>query len=383
VLSAIPIYPDFAYPFLVAFGSFGMFLGLLMSGGQLIVSRKNALNYYLAALFFLLSGMLFYFHSIRVGWLFRNPEWFSSLLVFVFFVGPVLRRIGLHVLEDNGSSKSPWIPEWLHYIPGSLCILFLIGDQFRPGDKLRQNLEQVLFGDSTGIWDILLFTSLFFLTGYIIQITILVSRLFRWEAFRSKYVSFILLFLVISAIGNSGLGFLFLVNKSIWILEFASLAMTSCLVIAYLIGHRYPEFFQRLQEAAVEEKVKYAKSQLEGLDLDALRENLETLMRKDKLYREEDLSLSDLAEELALSNHQISQFLNQHLGKNFSQFLHEYRIREAQEFLVQDPDRSILDIAYSVGYANKSSFHRAFFKQTGLSPSEWRTRNLPDSQKNL
>ncbi|GBF37339.1 DNA-binding helix-turn-helix protein [Leptospira johnsonii] len=127
-----------------------------------------------------------------------------------------------------------------------------------------------------------------------------------------------------------------------------------------------------LQEVSQAARQKYARSLLSGVNRHALRESLTQLMEKEKLYRDEKLGLADLADELALSTHQISELINQEMGKNFSAFVNDYRIKEACELLQKEPDRSILDIAFEVGFATKSSFHRAFQKHTGKTPSEFR-----------
>nr|WP_232380829.1 helix-turn-helix domain-containing protein [Leptospira ainlahdjerensis] len=103
-------------------------------------------------------------------------------------------------------------------------------------------------------------------------------------------------------------------------------------------------------------------------------------MKRDRLYREEDLGLGDLADELALSTHQVSEFLNQELGKNFSVFVNDFRVSEACDLLKEERDKSILDIAYSVGFRTKSSFNRAFQKHTGLTPSEYRFKSLQENR---
>jgi len=61
-------------------------------------------------------------------------------------------------------------------------------------------------------------------------------------------------------------------------------------------------------------------------------------------------------------------------SRNFCEFINGYRIEESKRQLF-DParqERSILDIAYEVGFNSKSTFNSAFKKHTGPKPSEFR-----------
>ncbi|MCB1305376.1 MAG: AraC family transcriptional regulator, partial [Leptospiraceae bacterium] len=77
-----------------------------------------------------------------------------------------------------------------------------------------------------------------------------------------------------------------------------------------------------------------------------------------------------------------SEYLNNNLGKSFSKFVNEFRTKEACTLLLQKPYRSILDIGFEVGFRSKTSYHRVFMQNTGLTPSEFRLRG-PDSGSNL
>ena len=99
-------------------------------------------------------------------------------------------------------------------------------------------------------------------------------------------------------------------------------------------------------------------------------------MTEEMLYRDEDLTLGQLSEELELSVHQLSQYLNEQLNKNFATYINEYRVDEAKRLLVETPDQSVLSIGYQGGFNSKSGFNRAFMKTTGKSPSAYRAENL-------
>ncbi|GAA0626400.1 helix-turn-helix domain-containing protein [Thalassospira tepidiphila] len=81
------------------------------------------------------------------------------------------------------------------------------------------------------------------------------------------------------------------------------------------------------------------------------------------------VSLPKLARAVGITPNQLSYVLNHHVGKSFFDFVNSARIREARSVLVLEPDRTILDIALSVGFNSKSTFNLAFKKITGETPS--------------
>ncbi|BDW95210.1 hypothetical protein MACH10_08950 [Thalassospira tepidiphila] len=81
------------------------------------------------------------------------------------------------------------------------------------------------------------------------------------------------------------------------------------------------------------------------------------------------VSLPKLARAVGITPNQLSYVLNHHVGKSFFDFVNAARIREARSVLVLEPDRTILDIALSVGFNSKSTFNLAFKKITGETPS--------------
>jgi YesN/AraC family two-component response regulator len=83
--------------------------------------------------------------------------------------------------------------------------------------------------------------------------------------------------------------------------------------------------------------------------------------------------LPDLAAGLRVSVHQLSQVINEGLGKSFFEMLAEYRIIAAKDILAVQKHIKIEEIAEMVGYSSKSSFNTAFKKITGLTPSEYRS----------
>jgi len=101
---------------------------------------------------------------------------------------------------------------------------------------------------------------------------------------------------------------------------------------------------------------------------------LKKAMEANLLYRDAGLSLSSLAEVLDIHPHELSRIINTALGKNFNDFINEYRIREVTRKM-QDPayDRlTLIGIALDAGFNSKSTFNRTFRQITGKTPAEYK-----------
>lgn len=98
------------------------------------------------------------------------------------------------------------------------------------------------------------------------------------------------------------------------------------------------------------------------------------------LWKEEGLTISQLAFQLDSQEHRVRRAINQALGfRNFARFINGYRVQAAMELLA-DPhkaDSSVLSIAYAVGFASLGPFNRAFRDITGLTPSQYRQAQIP------
>ena len=102
---------------------------------------------------------------------------------------------------------------------------------------------------------------------------------------------------------------------------------------------------------------------------------VDRLMETQALYRDENLNLSRLARRLGLPSRQISGAINRSLGVNVSQYVNQLRIREACR-LLEETEQSVTAIMLSSGFQTKSNFNREFRRVTGMSPVDWREREV-------
>ncbi|MFC3811447.1 helix-turn-helix domain-containing protein [Lacihabitans lacunae] len=136
--------------------------------------------------------------------------------------------------------------------------------------------------------------------------------------------------------------------------------------------------FDSLLVETVIEKQKYAKSGLSKEAENELHKKLTCLMKADRLFTNPELNLSELATRLNIHPNYLSQTINEREGVNFYDYVNNLRIEEFKR-LISIPENqkyTFLALAFDCGFNSKSAFNRFFKKSTGLSPSEYLTKNV-------
>lgn len=90
-------------------------------------------------------------------------------------------------------------------------------------------------------------------------------------------------------------------------------------------------------------------------------------------YSDPGLSLCAIAETFDLTETYVSQLFKARTGMNYSTFLEQVRVNEAQRLLIQS-DMAVNEVALAVGYQTNSTFYRAFRRATDTSPTAFRNR---------
>ena len=159
---------------------------------------------------------------------------------------------------------------------------------------------------------------------------------------------------------------------------------TVFLLVIYLVGYYslkqkeiYPlEEKQREELISIDEdkdSEEVKRKLISDEELFKIKTALENLMDAQKPYLDSELNLIRLAEMLSVSTHHLSYVINTGFGKNFFQYVNEFRVDHAKKLLKESNSKlSILGIAYESGFNSKTSFNTTFKKLTGQTPSEFR-----------
>jgi AraC-like DNA-binding protein len=113
-------------------------------------------------------------------------------------------------------------------------------------------------------------------------------------------------------------------------------------------------------------------------------------MQGRRLWKREGLGIAALAAELRTQEYLLRRAINRHLGyRNFNEFLHDYRLKEAAQRLASPAERHlpVLSIALDCGYASIGPFNRAFKARFGVTPTQYRALRgnelLADSEESV
>jgi AraC-like DNA-binding protein len=352
---------------------FGSFLALLFTLGYQLSPIKSKKKQSLSLGLFLIFCFLFHNVYMSSNFFLSFPYLYLYHLPILFLFGPILSRIIFIFLEGE-------IPQWLNqkwnFLPAVLVFLFQIPIYFQSPDQKIESVAQIRKTLNTEFLDqtrIVLILGSISLVIYIGHTFFHIVRIFRWnKIWENIAVRMLVLLLTIALLATLG-GVLISFGKMQLGLSLGIFFLSTIVPLVYIIQTMYPSLFEDVKLAIQEEK-KYQNSQLKNIDTQSWDKILAQLFIVDKIFLDEDLSLSILAEKMQSTTHQVSEYLNSHKGKSFHQYIHSFRIQYACQLLKEHPDWATIRVAYESGFQSKSSFHGAFKKEIGMAPTEYRKK---------
>ncbi len=362
---------------------------LLFAGFVLILRRKGELSHSLLFIFLVINAL--YIAGFLVGhYLFVDLKLFVNFLfwgtAFGFLFGPVLFLYTRSVTDPRfGVSMF----DLLHLLPSIVyIILVLLLFQLKPLDEKIILLQSGhVFPDDLSFW-----------FNQVMNIQILIYLTVSIVVLKKHELSIKNSYSDINTIKLSWLKLVIWAFAFMWFIDFVHyvlirnylitnfisnwlslISLTINFVFAILImyrGLKQPQYFDALQTPI--EKVKYENSALTKERSEEYLKELLTYMENEKPHLEPALTLSNLAASLKIQPKVLSQIINQNLNQNFYDFINDYRIREAKSFLSDQSKAkmTVLEILYECGFNSKSVFNTAFKRNTGLTPTEFRLKNL-------
>jgi AraC-like DNA-binding protein len=139
-----------------------------------------------------------------------------------------------------------------------------------------------------------------------------------------------------------------------------------------------PDLFAPVAEPQPPASLLATPAAVAGEDTGIAR-RLDVLMREERAYREEALTITALALKLGVPEYKLRRLINRQLGhRNFSAFLNQWRLADAKQALADPGQRDvpISTIGLDAGFQSLGPFNRAFKAETGLTPSEFRLQAL-------
>ena len=176
---------------------------------------------------------------------------------------------------------------------------------------------------------------------------------------------------------NSGDSFEFVLYRSFY----TTLIFKIVCILAFIIFCFSVYYFYKRYSALKSKNRK--KLNLNPEKVEEYIDKLLYLLEREKIYRDEGLTLKSLASKISIHPQTLSLIVNERFMKNFSDFINGYRIKEAKKRLMDSDEhyRSILEIAFDIGFNSKTSFNRVFKKYIKMTPSEFRKKFKKESLK--
>lgn len=364
----------------VSFLIFGPFLCLLMSTAQILKRDRKLSIYY--SLAHLTMGLWLFQGLVYSSTLFKYSQYISTVLLPLSFLAPVFQRYRYTwVVCSDGSIKDKFLT--VMYALFIFTILYFVPLLiFSDHGMLKENLvfNPILsesFSKLPQSFKILhLLYPLSKISSIISLCSLQVKLINLWKSNgdnapkMSIKLSFFIISLIITATTLVLIGDF--VSFRFCLIGITIATLTICIMI--IVSYKYPS----LRKYVIYEinKTRYIKSKIKTLDVDSIIKRILEIMEVEKAFSDEDFSLKILARDLEISSQQLSEILNERMGKNFNTFINEYRISEAKILLIDEPGRSINSIANAVGFNSNTAFSITFSKYEGCSPSRFRKQNL-------
>lgn len=345
---------------------FSIFLNFIVGLSYVVLKPERRTDIGFGVSLLVIAYLQFYFLILQNRTLIEYPNLFMSYIPAVLMLGPLLLLFFMQTSQPNFTLKKKHIT---HIIPAAIGLLWVCIENSRP-DTDTEIIITKLFNNQ-GIEAYGPISIISGLSFVMYAIYILAHHPMYLHPFKDKTLKTTFLFLTTSAVFVSIL-LLAMFNTSLS-LPLASLGNSivsmGCIGI-FILHYRRPKRFEEWVYQIREHQ--YKNSQLRGIDTSDIEDQLNDLFEVQKLHLDGNLTLTQCAIKVGLSTHQLSEYLNSKKQQSFTAFINTYRIKEAQQLLIEHPDMSTLRIGFESGFNSDATFNRNFKNITGMSPGKYR-----------
>ncbi|MBD5356951.1 MAG: helix-turn-helix domain-containing protein [Bacteroides sp.] len=98
------------------------------------------------------------------------------------------------------------------------------------------------------------------------------------------------------------------------------------------------------------------------------------IMREERLYADSTFTREQLVERLGTNRTYLAQAIQQHTGRNYTQWINSWRIKEAMRILSDKTklDYPLKQLSIDLGFGTIATFYKCFQAETGITPSNYR-----------
>ena len=347
---------NFDNPLLFFICALGVFNGFLVSLYFLFFSRQKRTQN-------LLFGLLLLFLSIRIGKsvyrLFASSEdielWIMQIgLSACFLIGFTLFYYLKSSIENRKSIPKQWK---IHFI---ILFAFIVIIGFVKPYETNQPFWEWFVWVIYGTWGLYIIASIYVMKPIFIN---LVSKTQKNTTAEHWLLAVLIANILIFVAYIIGYYFLYMVGTITFSAVFYGL------LFFFLFKNNRETIFHDIPE-------KYGSKKIDKEEADVLLGQLNSLMKEQELYKNSDIKLQNVAKQIHISTHKLSQLLNDNLGKSFNAYVNDYRIEEAKRLLRAKQNLTLEAIGFEAGFSSKSNFYATFKKQVEQTPAEFQKQFL-------
>jgi len=350
----------------------GISIALFISALLLVKKNKSKADYFLI-LWMILNAIHLSFHYL----LFSETIYDYPHLLGIQFPMPLLHGVLLYYYVASVTNQFPKtkIVALIHLLPTIGVLLFLIPFFLSTAPEKIEVFKSEGKGYET--FQTILVASIF-LSGiiYVIWSSLLLRK--HKKQIRDQFSS-------LEEINLKWLQFLVYGLGAVWLLVIFTqndnlifIGASVFVIFVGFFGIQQKNIFNTVDASSIPSqtktnKEKYASSGLSQDQSEKLFVDLNQLIENKAVYKQQELSIGDLAKMLNTHPNYLSQIINKKTGRSFYDFINTFRV-EACKKMMEDPESkkfTLLSLAYESGFNSKSSFNRYFKKSTGLTPTQY------------
>lgn len=336
------------------FSVLGVFNGILLSLYLFIFSKEKSLSKYLL-------GALVMALSVRIGksiFLYFDRDVHKLVLQIglsaCLFIGPFLYYYLRSVLDQTKTLPSRW--KWSLV---TLLIAIIAVGSIRPYHNDPVFWNAYVVNSIYIVWFLGVSASGLLLVPHLIKTYKKHHRISSIEKWLSAvYIGNVI---IASAFFMALFGFP-------WAYYMSGPLVFSFFLYLLAFGYFNNKWFDEVSKQPVE---KYHNKKIDNAAATSLLKDLDTLMLEKRIFTDPTLKLKSVADRLDIPSHQLSQLLNDNLGKGFKPFINEHRIKAACVLLGTQHQLSLEGIGYEVGFRSKSTFFTTFKKIMKITPAQY------------
>jgi len=351
--------------------------GLVLTAILLYSSKKIHSNRWLAGFIFVIAETTLVAEGMASGLFFKHLWIIPLIPIIKMAVGPFLYFYTRGIVYGN---KKLTGKDYLHFLPllidGKYQLIYLLYHSgilsipFIQQFYFREGVQQFLFTPLNELPVLLSITIYTILSYTIVRRSLANKQLSAYKIADLRWIRNLLyLFFVIITILLVMILTYFFVWTGYWNYYLLFIPLTGFI---YWLGMAA---YIRQTKMSADDIVEYntGKVYFSDEEADKYHHQLAQIMQTELLYLNPILKLNSLADRLSISERAFSNLLNQHIGKNFNDFVNEYRVEASKKKLTDTSFNqfTIAAIAHDCGFNSLATFQRCFKQFTGFTPSQY------------